>query len=125
MTPASVMKRFQANGSSLMSVFHKASPKMARLRPCRITIESTEIENCYQRLNRELRWLWNSVHGKLGWGGVYDNPKKMGIFKKIQCSHVCEQILSKFASICTYYHYTGSSVEYLIENYRNTHKHQY
>ena len=42
MTPASVMKRFKANGTSLMSDVHKASLKMARLRLCRITNESTE-----------------------------------------------------------------------------------
>ena len=32
---------------------------------------------------------------------VCDNPKKMCIFKQIQCSHVCKQILSKFASLYT------------------------
>ena len=62
MTPASVMKRFKANGSSLMSDFHRASLKMAWQPLCRITNESTEIENCYSSLNRELRWLWNSVY---------------------------------------------------------------
>ena len=61
-TPASVMKRFKANGVSLMSDFYRASLEMAWLRLCRITNESTETENCYQRLNRELRWLWNSVY---------------------------------------------------------------
>ena len=45
-----------------MSNFHKSSPKMARLGLCRITNESTKIENCYQSLNRELRSLWNSVY---------------------------------------------------------------
>ena len=45
-----------------MSDFHKESPKMARLRLCRITNESTETENCYQSLNGELRWLWNLVY---------------------------------------------------------------
>ena len=61
MTPASVMKRFKANGLSLMSDFHRAFLKMAGLRLCRITNESTEIENC-SSLNRELHWLWNSVY---------------------------------------------------------------
>ena len=61
MTLASVMKRYKANGASLMSDFHRVSLKMAWLRLCRITNESTEIENCYSSLNRELRWLWNSV----------------------------------------------------------------
>ena len=45
-----------------MSDFHRASPKMIRLRLCRIANNSTETENCYQSLNRELRWLWNSVY---------------------------------------------------------------
>ena len=45
-----------------MTDFHKASPKMARLRLCRITNESTETENSYQSLNREMRWQWNSVY---------------------------------------------------------------
>ena len=40
-----VMKQFKANGTSLMSDFHRASPKMAWLRLCRITNESTETEN--------------------------------------------------------------------------------
>ena len=62
MTPASVMKRFKANGASRMSDFHRASLKMAWLPLCRITNESTAIENCYYSLNRELRWLWNSVY---------------------------------------------------------------
>ena len=62
MTPASVMKRFKANGASLMSNFHRASPKMAWQRLCQITNESTEIENRYSSLNRKLRWLWNSVY---------------------------------------------------------------
>ena len=61
MTPASVMKRFKANGASFMSDFHKASPKMVRLRLCRITNKSTETKT-YQSLNRELRWVWNSVY---------------------------------------------------------------
>ena len=47
MTPASVMKRLKANGASLMSDFHRASPEMAWLRLCQITNESTETENCY------------------------------------------------------------------------------
>ena len=42
--------------------FHRASPKMAWLCLCRIKNESTETENCYLSLNRELRWLWNSVY---------------------------------------------------------------
>ena len=46
-TPASVMKRLKANGVSLMSDFHRASPKMAWLRLRRITNESTDTENCY------------------------------------------------------------------------------
>ena len=45
-----------------MSDFHRASLEMAWLRLCRIPNESTEIENCYSGLNRELRWLWNSVY---------------------------------------------------------------
>ena len=45
-----------------MSDFHRASLIMAWLRLCRITNKSTETENCYQSLNRELRWLWNSVY---------------------------------------------------------------
>ena len=44
MTPASVMKRFKANGASLMSDFHRASLKMAGRRLCRITNESTKIK---------------------------------------------------------------------------------
>ena len=47
MTPASVMKRFKANGASLMSDFRRASPKLACLRQCHITNESTETINCY------------------------------------------------------------------------------
>ena len=62
MTPASVMKRLKANGASLMSDCIRASLEMAWLRLCRITNESTEIENNYSSLNRELRWLWNSVY---------------------------------------------------------------
>ena len=62
MTPASVMKRLQANGASLMPDFHRASQKMAWLRLRRIANKSTETENCYVSLNRELRWLWNSVY---------------------------------------------------------------
>ena len=58
------MKRFKANGASLRSDFHKTSPEMARLRLCQITNESTETEICYQSLNRELRWMWNSVYIK-------------------------------------------------------------
>ena len=27
-----------------------------------MTNESTEIENCYSSLSRELHWLWNSVY---------------------------------------------------------------
>ena len=50
-----------------MSDFHRAPLEMAWLRLCRITNESTEIENCYSSLNRDMRWLWNSVymHGSL------------------------------------------------------------
>ena len=40
-----------------MSDFHRVYPEMAWLRLCRITNESTETENCYLSLNRELRWL--------------------------------------------------------------------
>ena len=47
MTPASVMKRFKANGASLMSDFQRASPKMAWLPLYRITNESTRTKNCY------------------------------------------------------------------------------
>ena len=61
-TPASVMKRFKAHGASLMFDFHRASLEMAWLGLCRITNESTEIENCYSSYNRELFWLWNSVY---------------------------------------------------------------
>ena len=45
-----------------MSDFRRAPLEMAWLRLCQITNESTEIENCYSSLNRELRWLWNSVY---------------------------------------------------------------
>ena len=62
MTHASVMKRFKANGASLTSDFHRESLEMAWLRLCRITNESTETENCYKCLNRELCWLWNLVY---------------------------------------------------------------
>ena len=62
MTPASVMKRLKAAGASLTSDFRRASLEMAWLRLCRITNESTETEICYACLNRELRWLWNSVY---------------------------------------------------------------
>ena len=62
MTPVSVMKRLKANGASLMSDFHRTSPKMAWLRLCQIANKLTETENCYLSLNRELRWLWNSVY---------------------------------------------------------------
>ena len=61
------MKRLKANGASLVSDFHRASLKMAWLRLRRVTNESTEIENCYSSLNRELRWLWDSVY--------FQNPK--------------------------------------------------
>ena len=44
MTTASVMKRFEANGASLMSDYHRTSLEMAWLRLCQITNESTEIE---------------------------------------------------------------------------------
>ena len=62
MTPALVMKRFKANGASLMSHFHRESPNMARLHLCRITNESPGTENCFNSLKRELRLLWNSVY---------------------------------------------------------------
>ena len=62
MTPASVMKRFKANGASLMSDFHRVSPKIAWLCQCRITNKSIETESCYKSLTIELRWLWNSVY---------------------------------------------------------------
>ena len=45
--------------------FHRKFQEMAWLRLCRITNESTETENCYSGLNRELRWLWNSVYDGL------------------------------------------------------------
>ena len=45
-----------------MSDFHRASLEMAWLCLCQITNESTKTENCYSSLNRELRWLWNSVY---------------------------------------------------------------
>ena len=47
MTHASVMRRLKANGASLMSDFRRASPKLAWLRQCHITNESTETKNCY------------------------------------------------------------------------------
>ena len=56
------MKQLKANGASLMSDFHKASVEMAWLRLCRIPNESTETEIFYESLNKELRWLWNSVY---------------------------------------------------------------
>ena len=56
------MKRLKANGASLLSDFHRTSPNMALLRLCRIENKSTETENCYKSLNRELRWLRNSVY---------------------------------------------------------------
>ena len=62
MTPASVMKRFKANGACLMFGFDRASLKMAWQRLCRITNESTEMENRFSSLNRKLYWLWNSVY---------------------------------------------------------------
>ena len=43
----SVMKRFKANGASLLFDFYRASPEMVWLRLSRITNESTETENCY------------------------------------------------------------------------------
>ena len=48
------MKRLKANQASLVSDFHRASPEMTWLRLYGITNESTEIENCYSSLNREL-----------------------------------------------------------------------
>ena len=45
-----------------MSDFHRASLEMAWLYLYQITNESTKTENCYSSLNRELRWLWNSVY---------------------------------------------------------------
>ena len=56
------MKRFKENEASLVSDFHRASLEMTGLRLYRITNESTNIENSYSSLNRELRWLWNSVY---------------------------------------------------------------
>ena len=84
MTPAQVMKQFKANGPSLITDFHRVSLKTAWLRLCRTTNESTEKENNYLSLNRELHWLWNSVYvsGKLvqgrgggggGGGGILQN----------------------------------------------------
>ena len=63
------MKRFKANGASLMSDFHRTSPEISWLRLCRIKNESTETENCYESLSRELRWLCNSVY-KYGLSGA-------------------------------------------------------
>ena len=57
------MKQFKENEASLVSDFHRASPEMTGLRLYRITNESTNIENSYSSLNRELRWLWNSMCG--------------------------------------------------------------
>ena len=45
-----------------MADFHRASLEMAWLCLCRVTNESTEMENCYSSLKRELRWLWKSVY---------------------------------------------------------------
>ena len=42
MAPASVTKRLKANGTSLISDFHRAASNMAWKRLCRITNESTE-----------------------------------------------------------------------------------
>ena len=47
---------------------------------------------------------------RVGWGEICDNPKKMDIFKQIECSHVCEEILSKFTSLHTY-DYTVSKIK--------------
>ena len=45
MNPASVTKRLKANGASLMPDFHyRASPKIAWLRLCQITNESTVLK---------------------------------------------------------------------------------
>ena len=78
---ASVMERLKANGASPMSDFHRASLEMAWLPLCRITNESTETENWYYSLNRELRWLWNSVYKtnffKLG----YDNNNNHVLYR--------------------------------------------
>ena len=43
-----------------MSDVHRASRKLALLRLCRITNDSTETENGYSGLNDEFRMLWNS-----------------------------------------------------------------
>ena len=48
-----------------MSDFHRESRQMACLDLCRITNESNGTENCYESLNRELRWLWNSVYNRI------------------------------------------------------------
>ena len=45
-----------------MSDFHRASQIVALLHICRITNASNANENCYLKLNRELRWLRNSVY---------------------------------------------------------------
>ena len=45
-TSAPVMKRLKANGASLMSDFYRTFLKMAWLRLCQITNESTETEIC-------------------------------------------------------------------------------
>ena len=63
MTPASVMKQLKANGASLMSDFHRESLEMAWLRIyAEYQMNQTETENFYYSLNKELRWLWNSVY---------------------------------------------------------------
>ena len=57
------MKRFCQSEKSLTSDFQRASLKLTWQRLCRITNELTDLlKNCYSSLNRELRWLWNSVY---------------------------------------------------------------
>ena len=58
-----------------MSDFHRAPLEMDWLCLCRITNESTEIENCYSSLNRELRWLWNSVYVEVTLVNLYHIQK--------------------------------------------------
>ena len=65
-----------------MSDFHRASLEMAWLRLCRITNESTEIENCYSGLNREL----------LGCGTQYSKTRvyrDMYYFLTFVLNHTC------------------------------------
>ena len=54
MTPALAMKRCKANGASLVSGFHRASPEMAWLCLCQITNVSTETKNCFLKFKQRV-----------------------------------------------------------------------